>query len=131
MNIETITECMQLSFADTPFPVTMGKLAGAGVAGYTADLITLRKTYYDSGTGSVDEPLPLTDAPVIADTFDAAAVQASVRGIQQQNIGYAEFLRSIMRAGCARYAVFFGGRKAIYFGRDGDFYTEPFPASAK
>jgi hypothetical protein len=25
--------------------------------------------------------------------------------------------------------VFIAGRKAMYFGRDGDFYTEPFPAA--
>jgi len=131
MNVETIAECMQLSFADTPFPVVMGKLAGAGVVAYTTDLIALRKTYYDNGTGSTDEPLPLTDAPVTADVFDPAAVQASLRAIQQQEIGYAEFLRRIMRGGCARYIVFLGGRKAMYFGRDGNFYTEPFPTPAQ
>ena len=38
MNIETIAECLRLSFADTPFPVVVGKLAGAGVTAYTADL---------------------------------------------------------------------------------------------
>jgi uncharacterized protein YbcV (DUF1398 family) len=58
-------------------------------------------------------------------------VEASVRAIQQKKIGYAEFLRRIMGAGCARYSVFFGGRKAMYFGRDGDFYTEPLPTPAK
>jgi uncharacterized protein YbcV (DUF1398 family) len=127
MNRETIAACMQASFADTPFPVVVGRLAGAGVAAYTADLMTRRKTYYDSGAGNIDEPMPLADAPVVAGAFDAAAVAAAVRAIQQQKIGYAEFLRAIMRAGCARYSVFFGGRKAMYFGRDGEFYTEPFP----
>ena len=130
MNKETIAECMKLSFADTPFPVVVGKLATAGVTAYTADLITLRNTYYDSGYESVEETIPLVDRPVIASAFDAAAVEASVRAIQQKRIGYAEFLRQIMRAGCARYSVFFGGRKAMYFGRDGDFYTEPFPTAA-
>ena len=131
MNLETIAECMQLSFADTPFPVVKRKLTGAGVVAYSTDLIALRKTYYDNGTESTDQPLPLTDAPVPADTFDPAAVQASLRAIQQQKIGYAEFLRRIMRGGCTRYIVFFAGRKAMYFGRDGDFYTEPFPISAQ
>ena len=42
-----------------------------------------------------------------------------------------EFLRRIMQAGCASYRVFFGGRKAMYFGRDGAFYTEPFPAQGQ
>jgi uncharacterized protein YbcV (DUF1398 family) len=129
MNTEIIAQCMKASFADTPFPVVVQKLAGAGVTGYTADLIALRKTYYNGGAESVDEPLPLTQAPAIAPSFDHDAVQATVKAIQRKEIGYAEFLRQIMQAGCARYSVFFGGRKAMYFGRDGAFYTEPFPAA--
>ncbi len=131
MNTETVAECLKLSFADTPFPAVVEKLARAGVTAYVADLITLRETYYGAGTESTDEPMPLIDRPVIAATFNAAAVEASVRAIQQQKIGYADFLRQIMRAGCARYNVFIGGRTAMYFGRDGDFYTEPFPTAAK
>lgn len=128
MNTDTISECMALSFADTPFPVVVGKLAAAGVHAYRADLMALRKTYYDDANATFDEPMPLTDSPVIATTFDKAAVEASVRAIQRREIGYAEFLRRIMIAGCSSYEVFFGGRKAVYVGRDGDAYVEPFPA---
>lgn len=129
MNNQTIAECMALSFANTPFPAVVGKLAGAGVQAYAADLIALRKTYYDAANHSVDEPMPLTDAPPIAASFDEARVAATVSAIQRGEIGYAEFLRRIMQAGCARYSVFFGGRKAIYFGRQGDFHTEHFPTA--
>jgi uncharacterized protein YbcV (DUF1398 family) len=66
--------------------------------------------------------------PSIGAAFDPARVAATVKAIQRAEIGYAEFLRRIMDAGCASYAVFIMGRKAMYFGRDGDFYTEPFPA---
>jgi uncharacterized protein YbcV (DUF1398 family) len=127
MDNETLAKCMKLSFGDTPFPVVVEKLAGAGVTAYAADLIALRKTYYDAGTKSADEPMPLAHGPAIASTFDPAAVEASMRAIQQKKIGYSEFLRQIMRAGCARYSVFILGRKAMYFGRNGEFYTEPFP----
>jgi hypothetical protein len=34
-------------------------------------------------------------------------------------------------SGCSRYDVFIAGRKAMYFGRDGDFYTEPFPQAGR
>jgi uncharacterized protein YbcV (DUF1398 family) len=130
MNTKAIAECMRLSFGDTPFPVVVEKLAGAGVTSYAADLIALRKTYYSAGAESADEPMPPADGPAIAGTFDAAAVETSVRAIQQKKIGYAEFLRQIMCAGCARYSVFIVGRKAMYFGRNGEFYTEPFPGGA-
>lgn len=128
MNTETIVECMDLSFANTPFPAVVQKLAGAGVTAYTADLIALRKTYYNAEAESVDEPMPLTQAPAIAATFDGHAVAATVKAIQRGEIGYAEFLRRIMASGCASYRVFFDGRKAMYFSRDGEFYTEMFPA---
>lgn len=127
MNTATIAECMSLSFADTPFPQVVQRLIGAGVKSYTADLIKLRNTYYDGAAEAFDERLPLTDEPAIAPAFDSDAVMAAVKAIQRGAIGYAEFLRRIMRAGCSHYEVFIAGRKAMYFGRDGEFYTEPFP----
>jgi uncharacterized protein YbcV (DUF1398 family) len=127
MNTDTIAECMTLSFTDTPFPQVIGRLVGAGVQSYTADLVTLRNTYYGTGGETFDEALPLQDGPAIAPCFDSASVAATVKSIQRGEIGYAEFLRRIMTSGCAHYEVFIAGRKAMYFGRDGDFYTEPFP----
>jgi uncharacterized protein YbcV (DUF1398 family) len=130
MNTQTLAQCMAASFANTPFPIVVGRLAETGVTSYTADLVALRKTYYNSGNQSHDEAMPLTDPPAIAPAFDSARVEATVKVIQRQEIGYAEFLRRIMGAGCSHYEVFFKGRKAIYFGRDGEFYAEPFPTKA-
>jgi uncharacterized protein YbcV (DUF1398 family) len=130
MDTQTLEACMAASFADTPFPVVVGRLAAAGVTAYTADLVTLRKTYYNPGRQSHDEAMPLTGAPDIAPAFDADRIAATVKAIQRQEIGYAEFLRRIMGAGCSHYEVFFKIGKAMYFGRDGDFYTEPFPTKA-
>jgi uncharacterized protein YbcV (DUF1398 family) len=131
MNTEIINECLTASFANTPFPTVVQKLASAGVTSYNADLITLRKTYYGAATECVDEALPLTDTPMVASRFDRDAVHGAVKAIQRSEIGYADFLRQIMQAGCSSYQVFFNGRKAMYFGRDGEFYTEPFPTAGK
>ena len=131
MNTETIAECMKLSFADTPFSKVVPRLASAGVASYTADLVKLRKTYYGAASEAFDKALPLDDGPAIALAFDPHAVAATVKAIQRGEIGYAEFLRRIMLSGCSHYEVFIAGRKAMYFGRDGDFYTEPFPTPTK
>lgn len=130
MNIETIAECMKASFADTPFPIVVQRLAGAGVQSYRADLMKLRTTYYDGGAQAVDETIPLTAAPPVAGAFVPDAVAATVKASQRKEIGYAEFLRRIMANGCASYEVFFGGRKVVYVGRDGDVYIEPFPQAA-
>jgi uncharacterized protein YbcV (DUF1398 family) len=128
LNTDTIADCMKASFANTPFPKVVERLAGAGVTSYTADLVKLRKTYYGAEREAHDEAMPLEKAPAIAAAFDSAAVAATVKTIQRGEIGYAEFLLRIMAAGCSHYEVFIAGRKAMYFGRDGDFYTEPFPA---
>ena len=127
MNTDTIAQCMKQSFADTPFPQVVQRLMNAGVTSYTADLIKLRSTYYSAGANAFDETLPLGDGPAIAAEFDSPAVAATVKAIQRGEIGYAEFLRRIMTSGCSHYEVFIAGRKAMYFGRDGNFYTEPFP----
>jgi uncharacterized protein YbcV (DUF1398 family) len=127
MNTQPIEECMKASFANTPFSQVVPRLAGAGVASYTADLVKLRKTYYGAAAEAYDEPLPLNDGPAIAPKFDSASVAATLKSIQRGEIGYAEFLRRIMDAGCSHYEVFISGRKAMYFGRTGEFYIEPFP----
>jgi uncharacterized protein YbcV (DUF1398 family) len=127
MNTDTIAECMTRSFADTSFPQVLQRLVGAGVRSYTADLAKLRNTYYGADGEACDEALPLKDGPAIAPAFDSSGVAATVKSIQRGEIGYAEFLRRIMGCGCSHYEVFIAGRKAMYFGRDGDFYTEPFP----
>jgi uncharacterized protein YbcV (DUF1398 family) len=127
MNAQAIDECMKASFADTPFPQVVQRLVGAGVTSYTADLVKLRNTYYGAATEAYDEALPLKDSPAVASKFDSATVVSTVKSIQRGEIGYAEFLRRIMGAGCSHYEVFISGRKAMYFGRDGEFYTEPFP----
>jgi uncharacterized protein YbcV (DUF1398 family) len=127
-NTDTIADCMKASFANTPFPKVVERLAGAGVKSYTADLVKLRKTYYGADVEAHDEAMPLKDGPAIAPEFDSPGVAATVKTIQRGEIGYAEFLRRIMASGCSHYEVFIAGRKAMYFGRDGGFYTEPFPA---
>ncbi len=127
MNADTIVECMKLSFADTPFPQIVQRLVGAGVKSYNADLVKLRNTYYGVSTEAYDETLPLQDGPTIAPTFDQQAVAASIKAVQKGEVGYAEFLRRIMRSGCSHYEVFIAGRKVMYFGRAGDFHTEHFP----
>ena len=128
MDKQVIAECMKASFADTPFPEVVARLAGAGVRAYRADLIKLRKTYYDDAREAYDHAMPYSEAPDVAAQFSAGDVAGAVSAIQRREIGYAEFLKRIMQAGCASYGVYIGGRKAVYVGRDGEEYVEPFPA---
>jgi len=129
MNSTEIHQCLKDSFADTPFPEIAKRLGAAGVRSYRVDLIRLRSTYYGERTETEDSSLPLSDIPAIPARFDPVMVEAAVRAIQQKQIGYAVFLRKIMGAGCAAYAVYLNGRRVDYIGRDGQTHTELFPGA--
>ncbi|MEI9903822.1 MAG: DUF1398 family protein [Asticcacaulis sp.] len=66
----------------------------------------------------------------VACDFDAAGVEAAVRAIQRREIGYVEFCEWIAGAGCASYIVSLAGRRAVYYGRTGETFVEPFPQAA-
>lgn len=129
-NTPAIEECIRLSFADKiTFPEVVKKLAAIGIERYHADLGRLENTYYSLSGEIVQHALPLKDPPVIAEEFAQAGVVEALRAIQSRKIDYGEFLLRIMTAGAASYDVYFGGRKAIYSGRKGEFYVENFPGS--
>ena len=129
MDYAIIDDSAKLSFQDTPFPEVVRRLSQTGVRSYYADLIRLEKIYYGKGD-TYSHSLSLGDASPVADQFDEPGIKASIRAVQHGEIGYAEFLRQIMQAGCSAYMVFLQGRKAIYFGQDGAFHIEKFPDRA-
>lgn len=98
----------------------------AGVEAYTADYRTRRTTYYlpSGDTHSLDLAMPGT--PISA-AFDAAAIQAAIRGSQQGLVQYPEFKRLSCEAGCVGYTVWVAGRHVSYYGRKGETHVERFP----
>lgn len=108
------------------FPQVLEKIASVGIEGYLCDLRCATKTYYmpDGNTVIVGENLAKTP---IAERFDPARVSAAVRQSQRNEHSYRDFCRKIAEAGCAGYIVTLPGRRAVYFGRDGEVYTEHFP----
>ncbi len=131
MDANLLHECLQMAFEDKiSFSETVEKMASTGVERYFADLTRLRKIHYGIDGDTHEEQLPLTNPNAIPNHFSEDGVKESLAAIQQRRIDYPEFLRRIMAAGVADYTVFINGRKAIYFGRNGDFYIEPFPESS-
>jgi uncharacterized protein YbcV (DUF1398 family) len=63
----------------------------------------------------------------IGAVFSAKSVEAAVRQSQRGEHSYEDFLRKTRAGGCVGYFVQITGQRAIYFGRNGDSYTEPFP----
>ena len=126
---EIVAECTRGSDEERlTFPAVVGKLMQAGVERYRADLCRSEKTYYMSDGESHVVPAAKIDG-VAAQIFSAAGVETAVRAIQAGKITYKDFCARIAAAGCVDYTVSIAGRRAIYFGRTGDFYVEPFPSA--
>ena len=130
MDASVLQECIRKNFDDTmAFPETIKRLLAIGVERYYADLVQHQKIFYGSDGDAKTETLPLTDPVAIPDKFCRDAVKDALLSTQQGRIDYPEFLRRIMAAGTASYSVFLHGQRALYVGRKGDFYVEPFPGS--
>jgi len=111
------------------FPEVVGRLMQSGVESYHADLRRAEKTYYlPDGESHVVATHRITEAP--ARDFSADDVAAAVRAIQAGAIGYTMFCNRIAAAGCVAYIVSLIGRRAVYYGRSGESYVEPFPPAA-
>lgn len=125
---DIVEECTRGSDEERlTFPAVVMKLMSAGVERYHADLRRAEKTYYLPDGGSH----VIASAPIDAQTargFSASAVEAAVRAIQAGRISYKTFCERIAAAGCVGYLVSLTGRRAVYYGRTGECYVEPFPA---
>lgn len=132
MNIQdraAIERCSKDSLSGArPFPEIVAGLSAAGVGSYCADYRAGTTTYYLRVDDALPLPLPAPDAP-IAQAFDAAALQAAIRGSQRGEVRYPEFLQLSRAAGCVGYFVWIDGRQVTYFGRRGEIHVERFPAA--
>lgn len=124
---DIVIECTRASDDEqTTFPAVVQKLTSAGVERYHADLVKNDKTYYlPSGDHAVVPSHVVGQLP--AQRFVPERVEAAVRASQQQQIGYREFCRRVVKAGCAGYWVSIVGKRAVYYGRSGETHVEHFP----
>ena len=128
MDSLVLHDCLALALAGKlSFPETVKRMNAIGVERYRADLVRMEKTHYGYAGEAYAEHFELQQAPEIPSSFSPELVRHALTRVQTGEIQYAEFLRRIMSAGVAEYGVWLEGRKAIYSGRNGDFYIEPFP----
>ena len=128
MDRNILEACLRGSFdGSISFLEQVDRLRATGVRRYEVDLLSREKRYYSTDDEVETEPMPITWPAPSTTTFSVDGVKAALIETQQGRITYPEFLRRIMLAGTASYTVFIIGRKAMYTGRDGDSYVEPFP----
>lgn len=127
MDIKVAEECSRLSTEEKiTFGEVVGRLDKAGIESYIANLLVPNKIYY-AGNEAHETSLNIKTEQKVSATFNRDNVVQAIRAIQANKIGYQEFLEKIMDAGVIFYLVFIKGRKAIYFGRNGEQYIEEFP----
>ncbi len=128
--VQVVEECTHGSDQERlSFPEVVMKLTQTGVERYHADLLRAEKIYYlPSGESHRVAAAEVNTTP--PPVFTADGVAAAIRAIQQKRIAYREFCERIAQAGCVGYMVSLAGRRAVYYGRTGDNYVEPFPAAA-
>ena len=127
MDIKVAEECSRLSIEEKiTFGDVVGRLDKAGIESYIANMLVPNKIYY-AGNEAHEVSLNIKTERKVAATFNRDDVVQALRAIQANKIGYQEFLKRIMDAGVIFYLVFIKGRKAVYFGRNGEQYIEEFP----
>ncbi len=128
MTPSILDQCTAGAFdGSVPFPETIARAIADGVEWYSANLIFGMKTYYGADLSHHQTRWPDWTTPPIANEFSGVGVSAAIRASQARQIDYPTFLRRIADAGVVYYTVHMTGRKAIYFGRHGESFTEPFP----
>jgi len=124
---QVIQGCLQGALSDAvSFPEIVGRLAEIGVERYHADYSREEVTYYLPDGDSLVVPAPHPSHATGVE-FSASAVESAVRQSQRNEHTYLEFIRKTMAAGCVGYFVQITGRRAIYFGRNGESHVEHFP----
>ncbi len=127
---QIIEQCAKASNDGTAyFGDIVATLMGAGVESYFVDYRNHQTTYYTRSDETLTTDLPGTNYEC-AQMFDAAAVQAAIRGAQRGEVMYPEFKRLSQEAGCIGYIVWLAGEHVTYFGRRGETHVERFPAKA-
>jgi uncharacterized protein YbcV (DUF1398 family) len=124
---QVIEGCTQGALTgELTFPQIVGKLSQIGVERYHADYSRNEVTYYlpDGDSLVVGTPHP---SDMTAVGFSPSSVEDAVRQSQRNEHTYLDFIRKTQAAGCVGYFVLITGRRAIYFGRNGDSHVEHFP----
>lgn len=126
---QTIQRCADGAFnGDMAFPEIVGRLTQIGVERYHADYSRQEITYYLPDGDSLVVAM-LHSSHATATEFSASAVEAAVRQSQRNEHAYPDFVRKTMAAGCVGYFVQITGRRAVYFGRNGESHVELFPTT--
>lgn len=129
MNTELMRDTVTKSLDGTmAFPEIVSLLLADGVERYHADLVRMEKTFYMPDGRTHVEKMPIGPM-AIGETFVTSDLVATIRDSQTAGQRYLDFLWRATAAGSTDYIVYLQGRKAVYFGRKGEYHIEVFPGA--
>ncbi|MGW3629722.1 DUF1398 domain-containing protein [Streptomyces sp. NPDC005122] len=110
------------------FPCLAEALRQAGVTHCRMSVPSNTMLYLtDAGPVAVQRE-PLVTGMVDVPPFDRRALLTALRVDQAGDSTFPEFVQGCWKAGVVRYDVDLDARKCVYYGADGDSYTETYPA---
>lgn len=121
--------CWAAAYDNTrTFPDIVATLAASGFEGYAVDYRRATARFYLCDGGSVEVATPVA-AAAVSPRLDIPALKAAIAEAQTLAPGYTYggFCEKAKAAACMGYLVSFPGRRAVYFGRDGELHVEHFP----
>lgn len=131
-SIESLNEAMQLAMKIRPkvggFPVLAEILRQAGVLQNIWALPSCQSIYVMKDGDVVNQGAPLITGVVDIPKFNEEALIKALRTDQAGQSTFPEFLKSAWLAGVIRYDVDFEERHVTYYGSNGEFYVEDYPA---
>jgi uncharacterized protein YbcV (DUF1398 family) len=110
------------------FPVLAEVLRQAGVRMNRWSLPSCQSVYVMEEGSVVQQGTPLITGTLEIPRFDREALITALRTDQEGRSTFPEFLQATWKAGVIGYDVDFAAHKVIYYGVDGDSYSEEYPA---
>lgn len=100
------------------------KLGEAGIESCHADYRIPALVFYAADGDSYDLPLPMPGEPIAAG-FDRPALQSALEAASGGVLGFPEFKRCTLEAGCVGFFIWLDGWHATFLGRHGEIHDAP------
>ena len=130
--LDALIEAQKFAMSTRPriggFPYLAEVLRRAGVQKNIWSLPSCQALYIMDAGNIVQQGTPLVTGMSTVPNFDQDALILALRTDQAGKSTFTEFLLAAWKAGVIGYDVDLNGRKVIYFGSNGEKYTEDYPA---
>ncbi|WP_043309521.1 hypothetical protein [Pseudomonas sp. ML96] len=113
-----------LNYGGASLVQIIGKLGEVGIESCHVDYRIPALIFYAPSGASYSLPLSTPEEP-IATGFDCPALQNALDAANSGDLGFAEFKRCTLEAGCIGFFIWLDGWHATFLGRHGEIHDAP------